>query len=680
MATKRDISGVRTAQDLERKLGIADIKKATEQARTGVTKVNQSLNDFVNETLEEFSKLQQDIDGKTEIWFYQGTPSLSNYPASSWTADEYENHVGDLCYDRDTGYAYGFTEKSGYFGWERIIDKDLTEALALAEAAKDTADDKRRVFITTPFPPYDKGDLWFDKNSEIYICDVARQEGTYQTGDFIIATEYTEKIEAVDGKVVVLQADMVKVSGKITAAEGEIDDIKAKNITIEKGLTAAEADIDDLQTENIVVEKRLTAAEAKVGNLSTDVADINTLMFGSASGSVLQTEFADAVVALISDATIGSAKIVSVIADKITSGQLNTNKVNIRSDSGRLQITGDAIIVKDASRTRVQIGKDANNDYNIYVLDASGNIMFDATGVHADAIKSPIIVNDMVSDNANISAGKLDIDSLFTEINGSDKTINSTKILIDTKGQTLDMAFGTVTESIGVIETSLTSQGTELEAIQGKIETKIWQEDITTATTDMATRTDITNMSTQIEAKIDGLQISVEETYTTKSESANQKEELLETVRNEIDISSGGILLNLENVEKQVSDVDGELKEYVDYTRGFIKAGVLFFDSADVNGTQTPIKKIGVAIGQNLGKATIVDPDTGEEIEGIAQQGLYSVFTADRLSFYQNTAEVAYISNEKLYIKKAEIFEGYLKIGKWLVNTDNDFFNLEWEG
>ena len=187
-------------------------------------------------------------------------------------------------------------------------------------------------------------------------------------------------------------------------------------------------------------------------------------------------------------------------------------------------------------------------------------------------------------------------------------------------------------------------------------------------------------MSTQIEAKIDGLQISVEETYTTKSESANQKEELLETVRNEIDISSGGILLNLENVEKQVSDVDGELKEYVDYTRGFIKAGVLFFDSADVNGTQTPIKKIGVAIGQNLGKATIVDPDTGEEIEGIAQQGLYSVFTADRLSFYQNTAEVAYISNEKLYIKKAEIFEGYLKIGKWLVNTDNDFFNLEWEG
>lgn len=203
---------------------------------------------------------------------------------------------------------------------------------------------------------------------------------------------------------------------------------------------------------------------------------------------------------------------------------------------------------------------------------------------------------------------------------------------------------------------------------------------ITAATMDMATRTDITDMSTQIEAKIDGLQVSVEETYTSKSETAQQKEDLLKAIKSEIDISAGGILAEFEDIEKRVTDVDGELKEDVDYTKGFIKAGVLFFESADINGMQTSIKKIGVAIGQNLGKATIIDPETGEEIEGIAQQGLYSVFTADRLSFYQNTSEVAYISNEKLYIKKAEIFEGYLKIGKWLINTESNYWNLEWEG
>ena len=67
MANKRDISGVRTAQDLERKLGLADIKKATEQARIGLTKTNQSLDDFINTSLKEFQKLQDEIDGKVEI-------------------------------------------------------------------------------------------------------------------------------------------------------------------------------------------------------------------------------------------------------------------------------------------------------------------------------------------------------------------------------------------------------------------------------------------------------------------------------------------------------------------------------------------------------------------------------------------------------------------------------------
>ena len=67
MNSKRDISGVRTAQDLERKLGLADIRKATEQARIGVTKTNQTLNDFINTSLEEFMKLQDKIDDKAEI-------------------------------------------------------------------------------------------------------------------------------------------------------------------------------------------------------------------------------------------------------------------------------------------------------------------------------------------------------------------------------------------------------------------------------------------------------------------------------------------------------------------------------------------------------------------------------------------------------------------------------------
>jgi phage-related protein len=41
-----------------------------------------------------------------------------------------------------------------------ITDKDVLSSLEKAERAQDTADGKRRVFVSQPVPPYDPGDLW----------------------------------------------------------------------------------------------------------------------------------------------------------------------------------------------------------------------------------------------------------------------------------------------------------------------------------------------------------------------------------------------------------------------------------------------------------------------------------------------------------------------------------------
>ena len=41
-----------------------------------------------------------------------------------------------------------------------VQDTDVTKALQQAAEAQDTADSKRRVFLSTPVPPYDEGDLW----------------------------------------------------------------------------------------------------------------------------------------------------------------------------------------------------------------------------------------------------------------------------------------------------------------------------------------------------------------------------------------------------------------------------------------------------------------------------------------------------------------------------------------
>lgn len=189
---KQDRTGVRTAADLERKYSFPNMLKAVKMAEEGLTKVNNELTGFASVTVENFKKLQNEMDTKAEIWFYSGKPTLSNAPVSGWDIEAYTDHVGDLYYDTDTGYAYRFIFTSGVYGWEEVKDRDTIEALALANAASDTADSKRRVFMEQPVPPYDKGDLWL-KELELYVCQTAKADGAeYEDGDFVVATKYTD--------------------------------------------------------------------------------------------------------------------------------------------------------------------------------------------------------------------------------------------------------------------------------------------------------------------------------------------------------------------------------------------------------------------------------------------------------------------------------------------------------
>lgn len=225
---KQDRNGVRTAQDLERKYNLSSIsliKKAVEQTETGLTKVNAELEDFANATLNTIEDLQDQIDGNITTYYYSGVPTLSNLPVSSWSQSEYNIHIGDLYYDKNTGYAYRFylDSSTNQYGWIRLTDVDVVQALAIANAASDTADSKRRVFTETPTPPYDNGDLWIN-NEEIYICQISKDSTQqYSSDDFIIATKYTDNTLAnqVDERLTV-------VSGRVTTVERGVDELSAQ--------------------------------------------------------------------------------------------------------------------------------------------------------------------------------------------------------------------------------------------------------------------------------------------------------------------------------------------------------------------------------------------------------------------------------------------------------------------
>lgn len=327
---------------------------------------------------------------------------------------------------------------------------------------------------------------------------------------------YTELLLANTIIATKVDAEWVKANtvtaDKIEAVNADIANIHANM------LTTNEADIKYATITSLEAEKAritvLEAGSADIGILKTQVADINTLMFGTASGGSLTTEFSNSVVSLIGDAQIKSAMIKDITADKIISGKLYTNLVEVCSQSGNLDIADNTIMIKDnAEVVRVQLGKDASGDYNMYIWDKSGKLMFDALGLTESGIKREIIRNDMISETANISAKKLDINSLFTEINGSTETIKANRIYVDADNQTLDVAFKTMSTSVttatnkadsvyslaesantnassalaqvNTIAETVSSQGTQLTTVQGQISSKIWQQDITTAVTEL---------------------------------------------------------------------------------------------------------------------------------------------------------------------------------------------------
>lgn len=290
------------------------------------------------------------------------------------------------------------------------------------------------------------------------------------TADYVDANYVkTKELDAVQATIE--NAVITNLQGKFAT----IEYIKANYATVEN-LNVAIGRISTLETNS------LTANSAVITTLKSSVADINTLLFGNASGGSLSTEFSNSVVSLIGNAQIKSAMIESLDASKITALDLNTTKFKVHSENGMSYWQDNTIVIKDTNRVRVQIGKDANSDYNMYVWDKAGNLMFDAIGLTEKGINRPVIRNDMVKDDANISADKLDIISLFNVINNDGShTLKSSKIYIDANKQTLDVAFKNMTTNVTDLQKSVTTQGTQLTTVQGQISSKVWQQDITTA-------------------------------------------------------------------------------------------------------------------------------------------------------------------------------------------------------
>ena len=245
-------------------------------------------------------------------------------------------------------------------------------------------------------------------------------------------------LNATNARIANIEADYLKATdAKLTYAT--ITNLNTTNAEITK-LKTKDAEIDKLVATKATITD-LNAAVGRVGLLESGYANLNTLVNGNLTSDNIQNLTLTSKNTTIENGMIKNAMIENLSFDKITGMDINTTNLTVHSSDGKSKWSDNTIQISDANRVRVQIGKDASNDYSMSVWDKNGNLIWDALGATEKTIQRKIIRDGIVADDANISGSKLDINSVIKEVNGSTTKLKSSTIVMNDKNQTLDVAF-----------------------------------------------------------------------------------------------------------------------------------------------------------------------------------------------------------------------------------------------
>ena len=276
---------------------------AAEQAKEAAAAAEKAAKEAAAADLKEYQAavektvqdLQGQIDGNITTWFYPYAPTAENKPASDWTTEtEREAHAGDLFYNTDqaSGKAYRWAIVGDVWQWLLLEDTDVAKALANAKTAQDTADGKRRTFISTPVPPYDAGDLWTQGDAgELLVCTTAKASGAaFAAGDWASAADYTAQA-AEAGRNLISNSAYIGVTSTYTGFDFTGNQVKitltdgnsARNVT--RRLT--EYGIQSLRNRKITVsyDYKITEAITYAENYSGTPGALGRLEITFADGT-----------------------------------------------------------------------------------------------------------------------------------------------------------------------------------------------------------------------------------------------------------------------------------------------------------------------------------------------------------------------------------------------------------
>lgn len=329
------------------------------------------------------------------------------------------------------------------------------------------------------------------------IEDLNAANASIQTLQTDLTTANQLIAKKVDAKYV--DSEIVKatktITDDLTAIHAIVDVLDTKYATIEQ-LNAAKANLETLIAKKATIED-LNAAKATIGELNGLVANINSILSGSIGTGTLQTIHLTAENVVIDDAIIKSANIEGLDVSKLNAGTISTNKFAIKSDDGGIVISGSTQQFKDKnSKVRLQIGKDAQGNFNFIVFGEDGTTaIYNQNGITKQAVPDGLIVDKMVSDTANIQAKKIQ----YIDKDGN-KTLQTV----------IEQEQGKITELIK--ETTIDGRSLKdkyLETVKTVDGMKTTIGDVQTNQTSMSSKI------TEIETSTEGIKTSVTKAQTT---------------------------------------------------------------------------------------------------------------------------------------------------------------------
>ena len=575
----------KTETDSKIKLSSDNINLKVEKVEETAQSTAEDLTNYINLNKKELENLQSQIDGSIMTWFYSYVPTNSNKPAVDWnTVDLKNNHLGDLFYDTTTGYCYRWQVQSNQYSWSRVTDVDVTKAISDAAKAQDTADAKRRVFVTTPKPPYEVGDLWVQGTSgDIMRCKTAKTSSqSYSSSDWDKASKYTDDTTA-NG----VKNDLKNNYYTKTQTDAAID-VSADSITstVKKEITT-QIDSIEIGTKNILLNSSFTDDANKWS--SNNITPEFTTKYGRKCSHVKMTA-------------------------------LKTTKYYRQSVLERLE----------PNTTYTMSGWVLTE--NIAKGTTEFNLMFYHDGHY----------NNNGADNTWYGYG-----ASYFPVNTGTGTWHYQKWTFIT-----DAKLNTATSSAMYI--FMRDFTGDVYFSNLKLEKGNKATDWSPAPEDMATADSLADVNSSLTDATNDLQSNINSTNKNLQDIQNSQNEVYEIVsQNKSQISSltqraEGFTMDFKTVNETVKQINNQFVTERDERYKYIK----FIDGEIWLGKEVPI-------GEDDFKLVIKN---------------------DRISFLQNKTEVAYMSNNKLYVTDIHVTSS-LQLGKFVLSSRaNGNVGLRWIG